>query len=168
MRYVPIMRFLLILFVIPLAGFGQQSPFGSQTIRDNAHANEVMTQLVANSPARGAAAPNLKLALSNGAGEIALADLWKEKPLVLIFGSLTCDVSCEFSKEILAVYQKFRDRANFAYIYIREAHPKDGWIVAPKYSVIDDPKTSAERSAAAGRFAALTRYPFPILVDTIE
>lgn len=158
----------LVFLSLAAVACAQDQPFGGQTIRDNAQADQAMIKLVANSPKRGDAAPDLTLASSDGSEEVKLSQFWKEKPLVLIFGSLTCDVSCEFSREILEIHRRFGEQVQLAYVYVREAHPKDGWVVAPRYSVIDDPKTLAARIAAAARFETLTNYPFPILVDNLE
>ncbi len=69
----------------------------------------------------------------------------------------------------------------FLGIYIREAHPADGWsfgkwparplikLFAPKAAVdIDDPKTLDERRLVATRCEEALCYEYPTLVDTID
>lgn len=56
-------------------------------------------------------------------------------------------------------------------VYIREAHPDDGWQVPQNRRdkiVIDDPKTDEERLNVARDFAKQFKLKLPILVDTID
>jgi hypothetical protein len=41
-------------------------------------------------------------------------------------------------------------------------------IEASGWSIIEDPKDDAERKAAAGRACAMLRFPFPVVVDTMD
>ena len=78
------------------------------------------------------------------------------------------------------LYVKYHDRVEFLVIYIREAHPVDGWWlgggVAGQYlkakkskAAIDiyDPKTSEERQAVAGRCETELAYGMRTYVDEI-
>ena len=49
-------------------------------------------------------------------------------------------------------------------VYIREAHPKDGWALGDT-SLIEDPKTLDERQAAATVCAATYGFEFTAVVD---
>jgi Iodothyronine deiodinase len=53
-------------------------------------------------------------------------------------------------------------------VYIREAHPTDGWVVPNNKFKITDPKTLEERQKAAAEFAKEMKLTLPILVDTID
>jgi Iodothyronine deiodinase len=56
-------------------------------------------------------------------------------------------------------------------IYIREAHPTDGWQVPANVRekiLLADPKTLAERRKVAQEFAAQFKVSLPILVDTLD
>jgi len=56
-------------------------------------------------------------------------------------------------------------------IYIREAHPTDGWQVPVNVEekiLIPDPKTLEERRKVAQEFAAQFKVSLPILVDTLD
>jgi hypothetical protein len=56
-------------------------------------------------------------------------------------------------------------------VYIREAHPTDGWQVAKNERdkiLIKDPTTLAERKRAAEDFATQFKVTLPILVDPIS
>jgi hypothetical protein len=56
-------------------------------------------------------------------------------------------------------------------MYIREAHPTDGWQVPVNVRdkiLIPDPKTLAERQKVAKDFAAQFKVSLPILVDSLD
>lgn len=79
------------------------------------------------------------------------------------------------------VFREFRDRVEFQGIYIREAHPVDGWsfaewpgrpvvkVFSPKAALdVQDPKTLEERRQVAARCEETLSYEYPTLVDTID
>ena len=49
------------------------------------------------------------------------------RPLVLNFGSSTCPVYMQMLKKYQQLTNEFLDVADFAVVYIEEAHPVDGW-----------------------------------------
>ena len=49
------------------------------------------------------------------------------RPLVLNFGSSTCPVFMEMLKRYRQLKDQFSEIADFAVVYIEEAHPVDGW-----------------------------------------
>jgi hypothetical protein len=56
-------------------------------------------------------------------------------------------------------------------VYIREAHPADGWQVPQNVQdnlIINDPKTLPERQAVAREFAKQFQAKIPILVDPMD
>jgi len=54
-------------------------------------------------------------------------------------------------------------------VYIREAHPTDGWALPKKQCfVIPDPKTIEERRKVAREFRGQVKVTIPILVDTLD
>lgn len=53
-------------------------------------------------------------------------------------------------------------------MYIREAHPTDGWALPNNKFKIKDPKTLEERQKVAKEFAAEVKTSIPILVDTLD
>lgn len=66
------------------------------------------------------------------------------------------------------LYATYKDKAQFYVVYIREAHPTDGWVVPNNKFKITDPKTLEERQKAARDFARDLKLTLPILVDTID
>ncbi len=80
------------------------------------------------------------------------------------------------------LYEQYHDRVQLLNIYIREAHPKDGWwlggtisrriLKARGYSEaatdVYDPKTIEERQRVANRCESTLRYEIPTYVDTMD
>ncbi len=66
------------------------------------------------------------------------------------------------------IYRRFKKSADFYFIYIREAHPTDGWSAAPTSSGVvklKDPKTFKERVATASACIKTAKFTIPVLVD---
>src|SRR5688572_372478 len=69
------------------------------------------------------------------------------------------------------LYIGFKDRAHLFLVYIREAHPTDGWQVPANVRdnvLVADPKSLEERRKVAREFAAQFKLKLPILVDTLD
>jgi hypothetical protein len=70
-----------------------------------------------------------------------------------------------------ALYDRYRDRAEFFVVYIREAHPEDGWVLASNRRAgvaLDDPTSLGERTDAADACAVRLRIAIPVLVDLLD
>ena len=65
------------------------------------------------------------------------------------------------------ITRDFADVADFITIYIREAHPTDGWVLGGNKKNISQPKTMDERIAAADILLYMD-ITCPILIDTIN
>jgi hypothetical protein len=66
--------------------------------------------------------------------------------------------------------EKYRDRVDFVVVYIREAHPEDGWVVTPNRSegiALVDPTSTAERTDVAEACALRLKIAMPVVVDEI-
>src|SRR6185503_14742636 len=66
---------------------------------------------------------------------VSLKTLRTKKPVVLIFGSITCPPFRRALDGIDDVYHDYRDQAEFLFVYIREAHPDS------VLSVVDNKQT---------------------------
>lgn len=79
------------------------------------------------------------------------------------------------------LYKKYSDQVQFFSIYIREAHPVDGWWlgsglfgmalkigVAKAATDVYDPQTIEERRAVAGRCEVALKYGIQTLVDEMD
>lgn len=56
------------------------------------------------------------------------------RPLVINFGSSTCPVFMEMLKRYRHLKEQFSEIADFAVVYIEEAHPVDGWAFKVLYT----------------------------------
>jgi len=65
------------------------------------------------------------------------------------------------------LYEQYNDRVQFLVIYIREAHPIDGWDMGSKYRIYD-PQTIEERREVAGMCEAGLQYGIRTYVDEMD
>jgi hypothetical protein len=50
-------------------------------------------------------------------------EVFGEKPVIFIFGSMTCPMTASAAPSLQKLYDEFGDRAHFIMLYVREAHP---------------------------------------------
>ena len=116
-------------------------------------------------------APDFTLKTNDGKSEVTLSKQIGPKPLVLIFGNFTCGPFRSQAGNFEKLHRRYADRANFLMVYVREAHPTDGWRMESNDRVgvaTAQPSTYAERAAVAQRCGKLLGLGFPLLVDTID
>ena len=78
-------------------------------------------------PDPGDAAPDFTLKTVDGNEEVQLSKLIGGKPVVLVFGNFTCGPFRSQAGNVEKLYRRYKDRATFVMVYVREAHPTDGW-----------------------------------------
>ena len=79
------------------------------------------------------------------------------------------------------LYERYHEQVQFLMVYIREAHPVDGWwfgrglsrfvmkFYSPRAATdVYDPQTMEERRAVAGRCIVTLQYGIPTLVDEMD
>ncbi|MBI4563759.1 MAG: deiodinase [Planctomycetes bacterium] len=69
------------------------------------------------------------------------------------------------------MYEKHRERAAFFVVYIREAHPVDGWRVPQNDRQgieVDEPVTEKEREDVASKCARALKLSIPFLIDDMK
>ena len=69
------------------------------------------------------------------------------------------------------IWERYRDRIEFVVVYIREAHPEDGWVVKPNREQdirFLDPKSDAERVEVAEACALRLEIRMPVVIDPID
>jgi hypothetical protein len=113
------------------------------------------------------AAPDFLLRTVDGKERLHLIDPSAGKPTVLVFGNYTCTPFRNVYPGVDAICQRYRDLAVFRAVYVREAHPSDGWSIGGP-DVPLQPKTYAERVALAARCDKSIKYSMPLLVDEIN
>jgi len=110
---------------------------------------------------------------SSAPTKISLAELHTKKPAVLVFGSMTCPPLKGQLDAVDAVYRDFADRAEFLFIYIREAHPdsvlsvvnskqKEGLLKIGQASLL------AERIETAAVCQRTMELKMPIAIDSMD
>ena len=116
-------------------------------------------------------APDFTLRTSDGKSAVTLSKLIGPKPVVLIFGNFTCGPFRSHAGNFEKLAERYKDRANFVMVYVREAHPTDGWRMQSNDRVgvsTAQPSTYEERAGVAQRCGKLLGLGFPMLVDTID
>ena len=69
------------------------------------------------------------------------------------------------------LYNAYRDRVEFFLIYIREAHPANGWQVPNNLIedvIYDEPTTDGERTEVASACQIALDIEMPMLIDRID
>ena len=73
--------------------------------------------------------------------------------------------------ELEELYDRHRDEVAFFIVYIREAHPEDGWVLADNRReeiAVVDPTSLDERTAAADACVVRLRTRIPVLLDGVD
>jgi hypothetical protein len=115
-------------------------------------------------------APDFTLKTLQGES-VTLSEQIGEKPVVLIFGNFTCGPFRSQAGNLEKFYARYRDRANIYLIYVREAHPTDGWWMLSNQKAgvsIHQPTNDAERLKAATSCRNLLDLKLPFLVDQVD
>lgn len=122
-------------------------------------------------PALGDSVSDFTLKTNDGNEEVTLSKLVGQKPVVLVFGNFTCGPFRSQAGNVDKLYRMYKDRANFVMVYVREAHPTDGWSMESNDRVgvsLPQPRTYEERVAVAQTCGKRLDLGFPMLVDTID
>jgi len=122
-------------------------------------------------PAAGESAPDFTLKTNEGAREVTLSKVVGPRPVVLVFGNFTCGPFRGQAGNVEKLYQRYKDRATFLMVYVREAHPTDGWSMSSNDRVgvaLAQPRTYEERVSVAQTCGKRLALGFPMLVDTID
>ena len=122
-------------------------------------------------PNVGEPAPDFRLTTQDGSRTIQLSEQFGSKPIVLVFGNFTCGPFRSFYPMVDELCQRYRDEATFLAVYVREAHPSDGWLMESNTKVgvkIAQPQSFAERTSVAQQCHAKLKYSMPLLVDEIH
>ncbi len=116
-------------------------------------------------------APDFELKPLGGGEPVRLSKRLGGKPIVLVFGNFTCGPFRSMYSTVEAVRERQKDNADFLFIYVREAHPTDGWAMKSNEKVgvaVAQPTTYEERSSVAEQCAARLKPSIPLLVDDID
>jgi hypothetical protein len=115
-------------------------------------------------------APDFTLRTVDGKDEITLSKIVGSKPVVLIFGNFTCGPFRSQAGNVEKLYRRYCDRVTFVMVYVREAHPLEGWQLESNKRLgvaIPQPKNYEDRVKVAQICSSRLELGMPILVDTI-
>jgi hypothetical protein len=69
------------------------------------------------------------------------------------------------------LHRQYREQVAFFVVYIKEAHPEDGWVLGRNRRAgvrVLDPTTAEQREEVAHTCALRMRIKIPVLVDAID
>lgn len=72
--------------------------------------------------APGDAFPEFELITTDGSSLIN-DDVFRDRPVIFIFGSMTCPMTASAAPSVQDLYDEFGKRVSFIMLYVREAHP---------------------------------------------
>ncbi len=122
-------------------------------------------------PALNANAPDFTLKTPDGSQTVRLSETIGKQPVVLVFGNFTCGPFRAMYAEVDEIARRYRDQAVFLGVYVREAHPTDGWHMQSNEKVgvsVAQPKTLTERTAVAQQCFVRLKPSLPWLVDDVD
>ena len=122
-------------------------------------------------PKVGEHPPVFELPRPQGGDPLSLSALLGEKPLVLVFGNFTCGPFRSFYPAIDSLQAVYGDRVNFLMVYVREAHPENGWKMASNAKAgvsVVQPQSVEERAAVARAFCSRLEPRMPVVVDDLN
>ena len=129
-------------------------------------------RLPTNLPEPGALAPDFELKSPDGDHLVRLSSFRGQKPVVLVFGCLTCGNYRTYSEPLEAMYRQWKDQVEFLRVYVREAHPSDTHAPtgtnARANILVKQPRTFDERCTVARRFSTEMQIETPMVVDEID
>ena len=118
----------------------------------------------------GDVAPDFDLPALDGRSRVRLSSL-RGRPVALFFGSYTCPPFRRKMPDMNRLYEPYRDRLQFYFIYIEEAHATDSWPVESntRDGVLFARASRLEERVKAGAACSMgLKIPFPMLVDDLD
>lgn len=116
-------------------------------------------------------APDFELMTATDDTLVRLSDIVGRQPVVLVFGNMTCGPFRSIYPEVDRIARRYREEAAFLAVYVREAHPTEGWCMLSNECAgisTPQPKTQDERRAVAQACCELLQPTIPFLVDDIR
>ena len=121
-------------------------------------------------PKVGDDAPDFTLKTNDGKGTVQLSKRIGKKPVVLVLGNFTCGPFRSLFPDVEAVAGRHKESAEFVMVYVREAHPTDGWKMEQNSRMgvaAKQPTTNAERAEVCEQFRKLLKPGIDLAVDDI-
>jgi Iodothyronine deiodinase len=103
--------------------------------------------------------------------DVLASSLLSELPVALVFGSYTWPPLRAQVGTLEQLAQRYSEGVHFLAVYIREAHPEDGWIIPENRRsglAVHDPQTDDERRVVASTCAVNLRMRMPMVIDRVD
>lgn len=116
-------------------------------------------------------APDFELSTLDGSRTVKLSTQFGSKPIVLVFGNFTCGPFRSLFPGVNDLAQRYKDDAIFLAVYVREAHPTDGWHMESNARLgvkVAQPQTQTERISVAQQCHSKLSFSMPLLIDEIH
>jgi hypothetical protein len=116
-------------------------------------------------------APDFELKSPDEKRQVRLSQFRGRRPVVLVFGSLTCPPYRQQTAVLEDMHRRYADKAEFLSIYIREAHTIDEWRTPLNDQIgleVQQPVEISERRHMAQRFCSYLKTDMQVLVDEIN
>jgi len=70
--------------------------------------------------------PNFEIVTTDG-DRLVNSDVFGGRPVIFIFGSMTCPMTASAAPSVQELYAEFGERVTFVMLYVREAHPGENF-----------------------------------------
>ena len=121
--------------------------------------------------AAGTVAPDFTLRQRASSGQIHLASMVGERPVILVFGSYTCPKVRFEARALNAMYERYHAHAEFVMVYVQEAHSEEGWqsSVNQRENISLPPvKTIEQKEQNAATCSRKLDIKFPVVIDGLD
>lgn len=144
--------------------------WAGKVVKDSDHVDNMVMSRLHNAPTVGKQAPRMLVTEASTGKPYFLSDLCKTKPVVLFFGSYSCSCTQEAAHPVRKLSEKYGDRLLFLLVYIREAHPGNGFSTKKirEEHAVQDVNLFPNRASLALRFGKESQFRFPIFVDSMD
>ena len=122
-------------------------------------------------PRVGQMAPDFELSSVDGSQSVRLSSFRGQRPVALVFASLTCPYFRDEAQALERLYRQYGDRVEFLLIYQREAHPIGVESVPENVAdgiAVRSPQSLAERCQACRQASDTLSLTIPSLVDQLN
>lgn len=106
----------------------------------------------------GDSLPAFQIVTTNG-DSLENRDVIGDKPVLLIFGSMTCPMTASAMPSLQALYDEFNERIDFIMLYVREAHPGEHFTQS---------ETIEEKLENARTLKQFYNIPWTVASDSID
>jgi thyroxine 5-deiodinase len=110
----------------------------------------------------GTAAPDFTLPSLQDGREVRLSSFRGDRPVVLVFGSCSCDLFHNEIEDLERLYKAYKQHAAFVFVYIEEAAH---FIPGLEFLVEDLPTSPCKRRQLLRKAVALVKLTIPTVLD---